>query len=187
MIQATPLRWLRLAAFGLGGAVVLAGCETQYADKGHAYRAEPGVYQATRNGPDGAPQGSCWGRTVSPAVIETVTEQVQVSPAQYNPDGSLLRPPTYRSEARQMIVTPRVDSWFETPCAEALTPDFIASLQRALAVRRYYEGPITGVLDKSTQAAIRAFQRTTGPDSGVLSLASARQLGLIAVDRTTLE
>ena len=112
--------------------------------------------------PDGAPQGSCWGRTVSPAVIETVTEPVQVSPAQYNPDGSLLRPPTYRSEARQMIVTPRVDSWFETPCAEALTPDFIASLQRALAVRRYYEGPITGILDKSTQAAIRAFQRTTG-------------------------
>lgn len=187
MIQAKPLRWLRLAAFGLGSAGVLGGCETQYADKGHARPAEPGVFQATRDGPDGAAPGSCWGRTVSPAVIETITEQVQVSPAQYNTDGTVARPPTYRSEARQMIVTPRVDSWFETPCAEALTPDFIASLQRALAVRRYYEGPITGTLDKDTQAAIRAFQRTTGPDSGVLSLASARQLGLIAVDRTTLE
>ena len=187
MIQAKPLRWLRLAAFGLGGAVVLGACETQYADKGHNHREERGVFQATRDGPDGAPPGSCWGRTVSPAVIETVTEQVQVSPAQYNPDGTVARPPTYRSEARQMIVTPRVDSWFETPCAEALTPDFIASLQRALAVRRYYEGPITGAMDKDTQAAIRDFQRTTGPDSGVLTLASARQLGLIAVDRTTLE
>lgn len=148
---------------------------------------EPGVVEATRNGPPGAASGTCWGRTVSPAVIQTVTKRVQVKPAKVNPDGTIATLPTYKTEAIQEIVTQRVDNWFETPCAEALTAEFNASLQRALAVRGYYIGTVNGEMNAETRLAIQAFQRADGLDSGVLSLATARKLGLIAVERTPSE
>jgi hypothetical protein len=188
MRQAKPRQMIRHSALWLGVAVCIAGCDPLATGADRGAPAEPGVIRATRHGPADAPEGSCWGRTVSPAVIETVTEQVQIAPARTAPDGSVIKPPVYRSEKRQQIVTPRVDTWFETPCVEKVGVDFIASLQRALAVRRYYEGPITGVTDPETAAAIQRFQRSTGgPDSPVLSLQSARTLGLIAVDRSTLQ
>lgn len=71
---------------------------------------------------------------------------------------------------------------FETPCAADLTPDFTASLQRALKARKIYAGPINGVMDKRTRTAVRAFQKAGGPDTGTLSLAAARRLGLVAVE-----
>jgi len=149
---------------------------------------EPGVREATTQGPAGAAPGTCWGRTVSPAVIETVTEQVQVQPAQISTTGEIQALPIYRTETRQKIVTPRKDNWFETPCADQLTPEFIATLQRALAARGEYDGAVSGLFDASTRKAMRTYQTTTGgPDSPVLALATARSLGLIAVDRATLE
>ena len=148
---------------------------------------EPGVFEATRNGPAGAAAGTCWGRTFTPAVVERVSERVVVKPAKVNPDGTVAELPVYRTEDRQVIVTPRKDNWFETPCPNVLTPEFISTLQRALQARGTYTGIVTGVMDAPTRAAIRAFQAPTGPDSGVLSLESARQLGLIAVPRQPSE
>jgi len=143
---------------------------------------EPGVREATTNGPAGAAPGSCWGRTVSPAVIETVTEQVQVQPAQISSTGEIQSLPIYRTETRQKIVSPRVDNWFETPCTSALTPDVIATLQRALEARGFYGGAISSQLDDATRSAMRAYQvSTAGPDSPVLALTTARSLGVIAV------
>ena len=144
---------------------------------------EPGVLASTRNGPVGAPPGSCWGKTVSPAVVQTVEQQVQTKPAQVNDDGTIGAPPQYRRTSRQEIISPRVDNWFETPCAEVLTPEFIATLQRALSMRGFYAGDANGVYDAPTRAAVQNFQRGDGPDSPVLSLAAARKLGLIAVAR----
>lgn len=165
---------------------VLAGCETAAvapADK----PPEPGVLEVTRNGPADAPEGSCWGKTVTPAVVESVVKQVQIKPAQVNPDGTVAAPPKYRTETTQEIISARRDNWFETPCADVLTPEFIASLQRALIARGFYAGEVNGVLDVSTRKAVQNFQRIAGPDSSVLSLASARQLGLIAVPRDATE
>ncbi|APE42996.1 peptidoglycan-binding protein [Sulfitobacter alexandrii] len=146
---------------------------------------DPGVLEATRNGPAGAAPGSCWGRTVSPAVFETVTEQVQVEPAKVNPDGSVAKLPVYRSETHQEMVVPRRDNWFETPCPEVLTAEFVSSLQRALSARGLFDGAITGKMDDATRAAVQRYQQESGPDSGVLSLEAARSLGLIAVERDT--
>ncbi|MBD3662481.1 peptidoglycan-binding protein [Sulfitobacter sp. TSTF-M16] len=165
-------------------AVVLTGCDP-VSDPVAPTRKEPGVMAATRDGPPGAAEGTCWGRTVSPAVVQTVVKQVQVKPAQVNPDGTVAAPPKYRTEERQEIVTPRVDNWFETPCGNVLTPEFYASLQRALAARGYYGGTATGVFDPPTRAAMRNYQRENGgPDSPVLALATARLLGLVAVPRS---
>jgi hypothetical protein len=137
--------------------------------------------------PPGAPTGTCWGKIVSPALIETVTEQVLVEPAVLGTDGAVARPAIFRTETRQRIVTEREVTWFETPCPDAMTPDILASLQRALAVRGLYTGPINGQADAATSAAVQRYQAETGLDSPVLSLASARSLGLIATPLDQLD
>jgi hypothetical protein len=142
--------------------------------------AEPDTILTHEDGPPGAREGSCWGRDRTPAIVETVTEQIVVTPGSTGPDGRPQRQPVYQTETRQRIVEERREIWFETPCTTALTPEFVASLQRALIARRAYAGPVSGLLDQPTRAAIRAYQRPLGLNSGVLALSTARELGLAA-------
>ncbi|WP_138936041.1 peptidoglycan-binding domain-containing protein [Roseovarius arcticus] len=143
---------------------------------------EPDLVQTLAEAPPGAAAGTCWGKLVTPAVIETVTEQVLVQPPNALEDGTITAPGVYKTETRQEIVTERKVTWFETPCPADLTPDFVASLQRALSARTIYRGAINGQMDGRTRAAVRKFQRPEGLDSGILSLAAAQRLGLVAVD-----
>ena len=124
--------------------------------------------------PDG-PDGACWASDETPAVIETVTEQIAEGPTDQSDGG-------YRTETSQNIVQPREKIWFQTPCEAALTPEVIATLQRALAARGHYTGDVNGVLDATTEIAIRAFQSPRGLNSDHLSLAAARELGVVASD-----
>lgn len=136
--------------------------------------------------PPGAPAGTCWGKIVTPALIETVTEQVLVQPARATTDSSAATPATFRTETQQRIVTERAVSWFETPCPADMTPDVIATLQRALAARQFYDGPATGQIDAATSAAVGRYQATTGLQSRLLALATARALGVLATPRDQL-
>jgi hypothetical protein len=129
-------------------------------------------------GPPNADPNACYGRETTPALVETVTEQVMLQPPQIASDGRVLEPAVFMTETQQRIVRERRELWFETPCQTDHDPDFIASLQRALAVRGHYSGPVTGVMDRRTARAVRDYQAPQGLDSGVLSLAAARQLGL---------
>nr|WP_246002242.1 peptidoglycan-binding domain-containing protein [Pacificibacter maritimus] len=133
--------------------------------------------------PPGADPAACFGRHTTPAIVETVTEQVVVQPPQISADGTVSYPATYRTETRQEIVRERKELWFETLCEDALTPDFVASVQRALAVRGQYSGNANGKMDRATRRAIRAYQSAQGLDSEILSLAAARKLGLVALPR----
>lgn len=160
--------------------LLLAGC-TSLMPAG-----EPEVSRALQEAPPGAAPGSCWGKQVTPAIVQTVTDQVLVQPAEVRADGSVTAPAIYRTETRQDIVRQRVETWFETPCADVMTPDFIASLQRALAARNLYSGPVDGAMTARTRAAVRAWQAPEGLDSGILSLAAARRLGLVAVARDAI-
>ncbi len=171
----------RIRSGALALCAALAGCAAQIPDP--AALTEPPLTRTAIAAPPDAAPGTCWGRHVSPAVIETVTEQVLVRPAETRPDGSVARPAAYRTETTQKIVEERRETWFETPCEDTMTSDFIASLQRALAARGLYRGPVNGRMDSRTRAAIRRYQKPQGLDSGILSLASARRLGLIAVGR----
>lgn len=146
---------------------------------------EPDVVQIRQAQPPGAPPGTCWGKSISPAVIETVTEQILVQPAQVNVDGQVLSPAIYRTETLQRIVKERRETWFEAPCPDILTSDFIASVQRALKARDLYRGRITGIMDARTRGAIRRYQAPLGLDSGILALETARQFGLVAIARET--
>lgn len=68
---------------------------------------------------------------------------------------------------------------YQVPCPEVLTPEFIASVQRALAARELYQGPITGSQSEATDEAVRSYQATLGIWSSALSVEAARKLGLL--------
>lgn len=163
----------------LVAALAVAGCSEVVSSN----IVEPQLTQVIDAPPPGADPEACWGKTVSPATIETVSQKVLVQPAQISSDGRIQAPPVYRDETRQEVVVPRREQWFEVPCAQDLTPEFVSSVQRALQARNYYLGPITGNLDMRTRRAVRAYQVDQGLDSGVLTVAAARQLGLWALER----
>lgn len=140
---------------------------------------EPELTEVQAEPPPGARPGSCWGRDVTPAIIETVTEQVMMQPAQITASGEVISPALYKTETQQRIVRERQEIWFETPCERQTGPGFYASLQRALKARGYYNGPITDAYDHSTRRAVRKYQKAQGLDSAILSMAAARQLGLV--------
>lgn len=147
---------------------------------------EPDLLHLTQTAPPGAAPGTCWGKTVEPAIVETVTQDILVQPAQVSSSGTIQAPPIYRKEVRQQITEPRKENWFQTPCHTDLTPEFVASIQRALAVRGYYTGTISGKMDARTRAAIRKFQAPQGLDSGILSVAAAQKMGLWTIRREDL-
>ncbi len=166
-------------------ALALAGCtEMQLTDVIDVIDVSASDIAIER--PPDAVAGMCYGKEISPAIFETTTEQVLARAARYGDDGSLLEPAAYRTETLQKIVQERADIWFEVPCGPEKVGDFTASLQRALAARGHYRGRITGELDPRTRHAIRSYQLQHGLDSNKLSLASARRLGLVAIDRESL-
>ncbi|MBO6854760.1 MAG: peptidoglycan-binding protein [Marivivens sp.] len=131
--------------------------------------------------------GTCQARSITPAIIETVTEQIIVQPAELSATGEVLEPATFRTVTRQAIVQERREVLFDAVCPRDLTADFVSALQRALIVRGFHAGGVTGEYDRLTRAAVQSFQRRTdGPDTSTLSLASAQRLGLVAIPRSEL-
>jgi len=160
-------------------ALFLAGCGLNgLPDVARLNEAEPATTSTSR--PPDADPNACYGQDSTPAVIETVTEQVMLQPAQVSTDGQVTYPAIYKTETRQVIIQERREQWFETPCYPDMTPDFVATLQRALNARGHYQGPINGEMTPRTRRAIRAYQKQQGLDSAILSKAAARQLGLVS-------
>lgn len=129
--------------------------------------------------------GICWTKETTPAVIETVTEQVLVTPEQRDADGNVTTPASYQTKTHQRLVQDHAEVWFRTLCPSDFTVGFVASLQRALKARGYYLAPVTGTMDSTTAEAIRRFQSELGLDSPALSRTAATELGLVAVGTDT--
>lgn len=132
--------------------------------------------------------GSCYGKHMTPAIIETVTEQILVQEEiiGYDPQThkqEVLQPAIYRSVSVQKMVSDRHETWFETPCPPIFTENFVNSLQRALSARGYYPGKVSGWMDAKTKRAIRRYQKKTKElDSGILSTKTAQEFGLLPHD-----
>ena len=179
---------MKRAVIGIGlAAAVLAGCQSGAVPKapGQADLSAE-IVTLNRPGPPERPEGACWESDVTPAVIETVTEQIVVTPEARDETGRVVTPATYRTDTRTRIVSDRREVWFRAPCPTDYTLDFVASLQRALTARGYYRLQLTGVLDAGTRDAVRRFQADRGLDSPRLSLAAARELGLLPVELDAL-
>ncbi len=171
-----------LPLLGVGVVGLVAACAPLTSPEVARLLDRDGTIVTRGEGPENARPNACYARDVTPAVIETVTEQIIVQPPELGADGRVRAPAVFRTETSQRIVQARNDLWFETPCEAQTSPEFIAAVQRALAVRGVYRGPVTGVMDLRTRRAIRQYQRPQGLNSGVLSLAAARLLGLAVWD-----
>ena len=165
------------------GCLSLAACGPTFEVPDLRSMIAPNTVEVTRGmGPPDARADACYGREPTPAVIETVTEQVMIQPLQIDSAGHVLEHAIFVTETQQRIVQERRELWFETPCQAETDPEYIASLQRALAARGVYSGPINGQMTQATRRAIRRFQEPQGLDSPILSLAAARQLGISVWD-----
>ncbi len=131
--------------------------------------------------PEGKP-GACWSQLPGPTTTELVTQTVIAEDAVLDADGTEISPAIYRNVTAPKTVSTGEGSWFERVCDATITPSFVMSLQRALTARTYYGGPANGMLDAKTRDSLRLYQQDRGLDSDVLSLATAQQLGLVAID-----
>lgn len=171
-------------ALGLGS--LLAACQPVSVKAPSQTPLAGEVVRLKGEGPPPSQQGECWASSVSPAVIETVSEQVLVSEELRDASGVVLQPATFRTRTQQRMVQDREEIWFRAPCPEAQTVQFIASLQRALKARGLYVVAVTGEMNPETAEAVRRFQAERGLDSPVLSLGAARELGLAATSLDAL-
>lgn len=133
-----------------------------------------------RDTPPTSSDSGCFAEQSRPAVVETVTEQVLVQPELRDPaTGKVTRPAAYRTTSHARIVQGAEKMWFAAPCPAVMTPEFVATLQRALKARGLYHGAVTGVLDNATNRAIHAYQRPRGLFSATLSSRAAQEMGLL--------
>lgn len=135
----------------------------------------------TQSGPppeDG--DGQCWGFIAGETRTELEEQLIEVEPPKQVAESDEITPPVFRKESVPVEITDPGLS-FRRVCDTDLPP-LVAALQRALDARGIYQGAITGEMDAATRDAVRRYQADQGLDSAVLSLAAARQLGLVAVD-----
>lgn len=174
-------------AFWAAALAALTGCATTGAlDPVDAAVSVPDFASAQVPPPPGVNPDGCWVRDIAPAELETVTRQVEVAPAVVTPEGRVATPARFRTETVQVMLRERQELIFETPCPDALTPQLIETLQRALEARGLFRGEITGVMDVPTRQAVRRYQSANGLPSGLLSIQTARRLGLLATPRDQL-
>jgi hypothetical protein len=172
----------------IGGvlALVLAGCNgTQVTAPARADLAMELVRLDTP-GPPKSRHGECWAAATTPAVIETVTEQIVVAEEVRDDSGRVTTPAAFQTKTHQRMVQMREEVWFHVPCPAEVTVNFVASVQRAMKARGLFPHPVTGMMDPETAEAIRRYQADRGLDSPILSLAAAKELGLIATDLSDL-
>ncbi len=127
--------------------------------------------------------GRCFATGDAPTRTEIVSELVEVTPVVKDRNGVVQSPAVFRTVTRPVSMPTGQGDRFEAVCPHFLTSSFVASLQRALIVRRAYGGPVSGSYDLATRDAIRTFQARMGIASDLLSVAVARDLGLVSAFR----
>lgn len=166
------------------GLLLLAGCDTQQVTRS---AEAPAIAPLAQVEIVDADTPGCSDSAITPALIETVTEQVEVQAAVLAPDGSLTVPAAYQTLTRQQILRERGEVTFDTPCPHVQTPPFLAAVQRSLIARGYYSGAITGQMSPELGQAIERFQIDQDDvPAPILTLRSARSMGLIALPRDAL-
>lgn len=115
-------------------------------------------------------------KIVIPAVYGSVTKTVEATP-------SIVQrteiPATYKEVARTVEVAPTRTVWTSVLCDVNTTPDVVRRLQTALKSQGHYNGKIDGDVGPATRRAIASYQKAQGVESDILTIESARTLGII--------
>ena len=116
-------------------------------------------------------------RTVKiPAQFRNVTKTVEATPA------SVKRTPvpeTYKTVSRTVEAAPARTVWTSVLCDVNTTPDVVRRLQTLLKSAGHYGGPIDGIIGSQTRRGIASYQASTGVQSDILTIDSAKKLGII--------
>lgn len=174
------LTQLKLGATALISAFALMSCQAGPTVAPANTGGKIAVLRLTEGQTPPAKPGQCWAFDTAPAVIETVTEHVQSKLEKRDSAGNITQRSEIETKTSQRMVQDRATIWFASPCPDAITVAFVASLQRALKARGRFFEPVTGAWDSATLAALQKYQRERGLDSAVISLAAAQELGLIS-------
>jgi peptidoglycan hydrolase-like protein with peptidoglycan-binding domain len=122
-------------------------------------------------------------RKITPSEISTLLETRLFQPKKRNTAGQLVSPAQYETTRTQTITKTRSVTKIDAVCPEDMTPEFIASLQRAFQARGLFSSTITGSIDTSTRRAILNFQTVRGVASATVMNATAQELGLVVIDQ----
>jgi hypothetical protein len=114
----------------------------------------------------------------TPEPVSPVQDSAEVAPSLSAPPGAIGDRCWDKTETP--AASPPQVRWVELVCPEDQTPEFVATLQRALAARGDYAGEITGKIGPQTEAAIARYQARSGTGGTALSTESAARLGLIS-------
>ena len=87
--------------------IAVALCTLVGCDMPNIGPSSPRSLQIIGFAPDGSAADTCWGKTISPAIIETVRCEVLLQPAQVSTDGRIQQPAVYKKEDLQEIVQQR--------------------------------------------------------------------------------
>lgn len=127
--------------------------------------------------------GACFATAAGATQTVVIEDVIEVAPEIKDRNGVVISPAVYRNITRPATNTVGEGNRFETVCPPAFTTAFVATLQRAMITRRVYSGQVTGQYDTATGIAVQRFQRDQGIDSPYLAVSTARQLGILAVER----
>ena len=106
-----------------------------------------------------------------------------VQPEKRNSAGQLVSPAQYETTRTLTITKARSITKIDAVYPEDLTPEFIASLQRAFKARGLFSSTITGLMVTSTRRAILNFQTVRGVKSATVMKATAQELGLAVIEQ----
>ncbi|MGB0852301.1 MAG: peptidoglycan-binding domain-containing protein [Pikeienuella sp.] len=111
-----------------------------------------------------------------PAKYATVTKTVEVTPATTR---TTTTPATYKTVTKTVNAAPARTVWTSVLCDVNTTPDVVRRLQTALKRAGHYGGPIDGIVGSQTRAGIKSYQGAQGVRSDILTIESAKKLGII--------
>jgi hypothetical protein len=84
----------------------------------------------------------------------------------------------YQTIKTTRLIEPEKLKWERILCKTNTSKEVITNLQKELAKRKYYKGPIDGVYGSATQQALNAYQIDNNLPSGALTLESLAALGI---------
>ncbi|MDV7272196.1 peptidoglycan-binding domain-containing protein [Thioclava sp. A2] len=170
---------MKQAVLALIGVPLVAGCMAAGPPMPEV-EIRPTLAQELGDAPPAGAPGCYHSVEIRPAKFGTVKRAVEVREAVIDPaSGKVLEPALYEERDFSAVVDAGETLSFETMCVKELTPEFVATVQRALKARGLYRGTDSGVMDGATRSAVRAYQKPRGLDADVLSRRAAMEMGLV--------
>lgn len=170
---------MKLAVLALIGGPLVAGCMAAGPPMPEV-EIRPTLAGELGDAPPAGAPGCYHSIEMRPMKFGTVKRAVEVRAAVVDPaSGKVLEPALYEERDFSAVVDAGESLSFETLCPRDLTPDFVATVQRALKARGLYRGAVSGVMDGATRTALRAYQKPRGLDADTLSRRAAMEMGLV--------